>query len=373
MSLKIVKRPNTKNLYIRGTIRGTSVCESTGTSDPTRAEEFRAKREAELWTESIYGKKATVTFAHAVAAYLEAEERSETTKFHLRRLLNHFGTTRLIEIAQPQLDDAYRKILRDGISASSATKMRGVLTPLRAVLEFAAIRQWCDRPAFDTPRIPRGRTTYLKPAEVRRLIDAAAPHLKPLLTFLVGTGVRMSEALDLEWKDVDLRGKQAVVWQKQGNERRLDLVPVVMEALEALPHRHGHVFRPVQIRRRFKGADPERITGDRYHNNGRTSGGQIKSGWAAACRKAKLPGKFRVWIPKGETTERRVFVPDITPHDLRHTWATWHYCLHKDLLRLKDEGGWSTINMVTRYAKQMPNVYLGEINNFKNHINSSSF
>jgi len=241
MSLKIVKRHNTKNLYIRGTVRGTSVCESTGTADPTRAEEFRAKREAELWTESIYGKKATVTFAHAVAAYLEAEERSETTKFHLRRLLNHFGTTRLIEIAQPQLDDAYRKILRDGIAASSATKMRGVLTPLRAVLEFAAIRQLCDRPAFDTPRIPRGRTTYLKPAEVRRLIDAAAPHLKPLLTFLVGTGVRMSEALDLEWKDVDLRGKQAVVWQKQGNERRLDLVPVVMEALEALSRRHGHV------------------------------------------------------------------------------------------------------------------------------------
>jgi len=85
----------------------------------------------------------------------------------------------------------------------------------------------------------------------------------------------MSEALGLEWKDVDLRRKQAVVWQKQGNERRLDLVPVVMEAPEALPHRHGHVFRPVQIPRRFKRADPERIIGDRYHNNGRTSGGQI--------------------------------------------------------------------------------------------------
>ncbi|GEB03631.1 hypothetical protein GRO01_12070 [Gluconobacter roseus NBRC 3990] len=110
----------------------------------------------------------------------------------------------------------------------------------------------------------------------------------------------MSEALDLEWKDVDLRGKQAVVWQKQGNERRLDLVPVVMEALEALPHRHGHVFRPVQIRRRFKGADPERITGDRYHNNGRTSGGQIKSGWAAACRKAKLPANSVSGSPKAK-------------------------------------------------------------------------
>ncbi|WP_264787539.1 tyrosine-type recombinase/integrase [Gluconobacter roseus] len=62
-------------------------------------------------------------------------------------------------------------------------------------------------------------------------------------------------------------------------------------------------------------------------------------------------------MPKGETTERRVFVPDITPHDLRHTWATWHYCLHKDLLRLKDEGDWSTINIVARYTKK---VYLNK-------------
>lgn len=357
MSLKIVKRHKTKNLYIRGTIRGTSVCESTGTSEPKRAEEYRAKREAELWTESIYGKKATVTFAHAVAAYLEAQERSETTKFHLRRLLDHFGTRRLMEIAQPQLDEAYRKILRDGVDASPATKMRGVLTPLRAVLEFAAIRQWCDRPAFETPRIPKSKTTYLKPAEVSRLINAAAPHLKPLIIFLVGTGVRMSEALDLEWKDVDLRGHQAVVWQKQGNERRLDLVPVVLEALKALPHRVGHVFRPVQIRRRVKNGDPERVIGARYHNNGRTSGGQIKSGWAAACRKAGLPGEYRVWIPQGKTTARRTFVPQVTPHDLRHTWASWHYCLHRDLLRLKDEGGWSTVNIVTRYVKKVSSAY----------------
>ena len=171
----------------------------------------------------------------------------------------------------------------------------------------------------------------------------------------------MSEPLDLELKNVDLPHRQAVVWQKQQTQRRVDIPTVVASALQELPHRNGHVFRPMQIRRLTPGADPQQVIGDRYHNNGRTSGGQIKSGWAAACRKAKLPGKFRVWIPKGETTERRVFVPDITPHDLRHTWATWHYCLHKDLLRLKDEGGWSTINMVTRYAKQMPQIYLEEI------------
>lgn len=362
MSLKIVNRYGTSRLYLSGTVGGKRVSESTGTSDPKRAEEYRAKREAELWQESIYGKKSVVTFAHAVAAYLEADERSENTKRYLRLLLQHFGTSRLIDIDQDALDDAYRKILRDGINAKPATKMRGVLTPLRAVLEFAAIRRWCDRPAFDAPKIPKPRTTYLKPIEVERLIASAAPHLKPLLIFLVGTGVRMSEALDLEWKDVDLPHRQAVVWQKQQTQRRVDLPPIVAAALEMLSHRSGHVFRPVQIRRLTPGADPQQVIGERYHNNGRTSGGQIKSGWAAACRRAGLPGQMRVWTPKGTTSGRQAFVPEFTPHDLRHTWATWHYCLHRDILRLKDEGGWETIGMVTRYAKQMPQTYRSQIN-----------
>jgi integrase len=31
--------------------------------------------------------------------------------------------------------------------------------------------------------------------------------------------------------------------------------------------------------------------------------------------------------------------PELTPHDLRHTWASWHYALNRDLLLLKVEGG----------------------------------
>lgn len=361
MSLKIVNRHGTDRLYIRGTVGGQSISESTGTTDPVRAEEYRAKREAELWKESVYGKRAVVTFAHAVGAYLEDAPRSETTKFHLRRLLQHFGTTRLMDIAQPQVDDAYRAILRDGVNASPATKMRGVLTPLRAVLEFAAIRRWCDRPAFATPKIPKRRTNYLRPDEVDRLIQAATPHLRPLIIFLVGTGARLSEALELEWRDVDLRGKRAVVWQKQGNERRVDLPPCVIRSLLTLGHRDGPVFRP-----RIRRPDASGVINDGYASKGRLAGGQIKSAWSVACRKAGLPGRTRKWQPKGSTAIKTAFVSEITPHDLRHTWATWHYCLHRDILRLKDDGGWATLSIVTRYAKKMPDEYKKDVENWLN-------
>lgn len=351
MSLKIISRPGTKMLYLTGTIRGQRIRERTGTSDKYRAEEYKAKREAELWKESIYGIKSVITFAHAVTAYLEAEPRSQSTKSCLSKLLDVFGEKLLLEISQTALDDAYKRILRDGAGAKPATKIRSVLTPLRAVLEFAAIRKWCERPAFYMPKVPQTRTIFLKPAQVVALIENAAPHLQPLLIFLVGTGARMSEAIELDWKNVDLKGRRAVLWQKQGNERHADLPPVVIEALLQLPWRNGRLFRPWQ-HGRFR---------ESYYDTGRNSGGQIKTAWATACRKANLPGHERVWVPKGQKRERRVFVPEVTPHGLRHTWATWHYCLHHDLIGLKEDGGWSTITMVTRYAKKMPAIYQDEI------------
>ena len=86
MSLRLVKRPRSPNWIMRGSIRGMRLEESTGTADRSRAEEIRAKREAEFHTEFIYGKKATVTFAHAVQSYLE----NGGSRRFLAPILNYF-------------------------------------------------------------------------------------------------------------------------------------------------------------------------------------------------------------------------------------------------------------------------------------------
>ena len=260
-------------------------------------------------------------------------------------------------IHKEALDRAFPIILSP--RAGPATKLRGVITPLRAILEHAAIRRWCDRPAFETPKVPKTASFHLKPAEATALVVAAAPHLRPLLIFLIGTGCRMSEALELDWSGVDLRGSRAVVWQKQGNERHIDLPPVVVAALDALPHREGRVFRPGG-RRRVRKPDGAKV-GTAYRDTGRSSGNQIRSGWRVAARKAGLPGKWHEWTEASTGKRKRLWASDITPHDLRHTWASWDYCVHTDLLGLKDRGGWSTITMVTRYAKKMPSAYRKEI------------
>lgn len=355
MSLKLVTFAHTKNIFIRGTVGGKRILESTGTANRKFAEEYRRKREADLWQEQLYGTRSVITFADAATAYIKDAPRSPATSRYVDRLVEHFGDTRLTSINNASLRAAYASILRDGESASPATKKRSVRTPLQAILEFGAVQGWCDRPAFSALSVGQSITRFLLPEQATDLVACAAPHLRPLFVFLLGTGCRLSEALDLEWADVNLYAARAVVWQKQGRQRHLDLSPGVIKWLQTIEPKEGHVFRPMI---KTRGTT---LIGERYHDAGRQYGGQIKNGWAGACRRAGLPGRVHEWVPAGSTKTKQRFIPEFTPHDLRHTWASWHYCVHKDFLRLKADGDWSNINTVTVYAKLMPPVYREEI------------
>lgn len=77
---------------------------------------------------------------------------------------------------------------------------------------------------------------FLLPAEVERLIAAAAPHLRPLILFLVSTGACMSEAIEREWRDVDLTGGRAILWRTKAQRRRnVELPQRVRATLASLP------------------------------------------------------------------------------------------------------------------------------------------
>jgi integrase len=47
--------------------------------------------------------------------------------------------------------------------------------------------------------------------------------------------------------------------------------------------------------------------------------------------------------------------PDkVTPHTIRHTWATWHYAQNRDFGALLDLGGWSSADVANIYRKIAP-------------------
>lgn len=327
MPLKIRRRRDTGALEIYGTVRpagarsGVRVRERAGSDDPATAREEAVAREREILRNFHLGERPDIrTFAEAVRSYITHEPRSTRTIKSTLRLVQHFGTMRLDQINQEAVDKARPIVLRGG--ASPATVTRNLVAPIRAILVHAARRGWCSVPLFDVPHSDKRRPTFLLPHEVEALIAAAPPHLAPLLRFLVCTGCRLGEALGLEWRDVDLRGARAILWEgetKSGKRRIVELPPAAVEALRGFAHQTGRVF----LTQRLK---PYRTSEE--------SGGQIKTAWHSACAKSGLEG--------------------IGPHVLRHTFATWHYALHRDPLLLQRDGGWSSMALVERYAKIMP-------------------
>ena len=222
MSLKVCKRGEV--YYIRGTFAGQRIYETAGTSDAARAQAYLEKRAADLWNRRLYGERAVKTFAEAAVSYLAARDPSDGERLYIRRLADHFGDGLLMGIDQAAVDRSYAAILKP--DAAPATKARGVLSPLCAILNHAARRGWCGRPQFEKPRLPDGKTRFLLPEDASRFEEAASPHLRPLIRFLLCTGARLSEALELTWPAVDLHEARAMFWiTKGGRPRAAALTP----------------------------------------------------------------------------------------------------------------------------------------------------
>ena len=326
MPLRVIKRPDRTGLWIQGRIEGyPKRIRKRAQSDRQKlAREEAAALEAQILRTLWHGeRRGTRSFAEAVLSYLDAEPRSANQRARINRLLTATGDIPLADINQDKAVQLKRKMLRP--DASPGAYRDAIVMPLQAVLNYAHGLGWCDPPRIIKPRDNPGRTLFLLPDQAERLIAVAARHLPALFMFLIGTGTRMSEALELDWQDIDLIGARAILWRtkgKAGGKRRdVQLSPRVVAALANLPHREGPVFLTAQ--------------GVPYADKQRRSGGQIKTAWAGALRRAGLNR-------------------ELNPHDLRHTWASWHYALHKDLIRLQQDGGWSSITLVTRYAHLMP-------------------
>ena len=328
MPLDVRRRPGREGWWITGTVtpagaaQGVRIRRRAGSDDLRVAREEATALEASILRDHHLGRRpAARGWGEAVASYTQAEPRAAGELRRLIRLTKHLGDTPLDRLGQEAVDRARGSLLRPG--ASTATALREVVVPIRAVLRHAARRGWCPEPMLETPAVTAGRTRALLPAEAESLIAAAAPHLRPLLTWLICTGCRLGESLALDWADVDLQAARARLWgdtTKAGKSRLVTMPPAAVAALAGLPHRDGAVFRTPS-------GTPYRQSGDGY-------GGQIKTAWRTACREAGLSG--------------------VSPHDLRHTWASWSWAMDRDLLALKAAGGWSTVALVERYAHLLP-------------------
>lgn len=270
----------------------------------------------------MYGRSAVIGFAEAAIEYMEAGH----SKRFLAPLIRHYGHTKIAKIDQAAMNNAARTIYP---GAAQSTIRRQVFTPTKAVINYAT----GNRPqAREKERI---RTRWLTLDEVDALILHAGPQAG-LLTLMVECGPRTSEALRLEWSDVDMdAGRVFFEQSKQGTARWVEFGPRTRAALASLCRpevRTGRVFltpkgKPYSIPKDGNGGNP------------------IKRGFDKAKRAAGILDA------EGEID------PTVTPHVLRHTWASWAYAVDPDSYRVGEAGGWADGQMPRRYVKLCPPGY----------------
>jgi integrase len=71
-------------------------------------------------------------------------------------------------------------------------------------------------PAAGVERLPLG--DWLRLHEIAPYLDACAPVYKPLAELLIGSGMRISEALALQWDDIDFRRRVIRVYRSAKRE-----------------------------------------------------------------------------------------------------------------------------------------------------------
>jgi integrase len=221
-------RPRNPCWVIRGSyLHIKRLHQSTGTADEKIAKRILTKIKREI-ERGAYADPAAPTFAGAVISYIQA---GGETRF-LGRLNEHFRNTPLSEITQAKVDEAAIRLYPD---ASPATRNRQVYSPVSAVLRHAGIKIGLNR-----PKGGRGvaRTTWLQPEQAFALLAAAEalqPRFGALCTFLLYTGCRLSEALALQWTDLDLANATAYVQMtKNGEPRTVFLPPNVVSTMANL-------------------------------------------------------------------------------------------------------------------------------------------
>lgn len=245
--------------------------------------------------------------------------------FWLSRFLRWLGESRTDHITIDMIDQEIMRKYRVWLARVSYRENKSRLAPNRGlsistqsyhIVALRSFLRWCSKmdikslspEKVDVPKSRSQRISFLSTDQVERLLNAPSGRSlralrdRAILEVLFSTGLRVSELVSLTRDQVDLRAREFSVVGKGGRTRVVFLSHRAARALEHyLAHRNDR-FTPLFIR--YGGKKPNPSTPDEVV---RLTSRSIE----------RLVTKYRKKVGLSV---------DITPHGLRHSFAT-------DLLR----------------------------------------
>lgn len=257
--------------------------------------------------------------------YLYEEEKSENTiKKYLRDVKAFFGWTKGKHIDKPLVLE-YKKSLCEAYAPRSVNSM---LSSLNTFFSFINRHELKVKTLKIQRRLFADREKELTMAEYDRLLTAAKMQNKEQLYYLMqtiaSTGLRISE---LRFVSVDAVEKGQAVINCKGKVRRIFLPKQLCRMLKAYIRREN-----------------------------------LRNGAVFVGKNGKPLDRTTIWrmlkslCPAAGVSRIKVF-----PHNFRHLFARTYYSVQKDIIRLADILGHSSVNTTRIYTMESGDIHRKQI------------
>lgn len=253
------------------------------------------------------------------------------------RMIPDLGHIPLTSLEGRHFDDWVMGMIEEGLAPNTIHSYCGIA---HAALKLAVRKRLiafnpCTE--IERPRITREEQPVLTLEESKLLIATLAGHwLDPIIQLLLATGIRLNEALSLQWTEVDLKSNTIFICRnvayvpkvgfvegppKTESSRRMIILPQ-FAADRLLLHRKEQNEKRLRV-------------GEKWKDQGLVFPNE-HGGYRHACLVERNLKKVIV---------RLELSPEITPHNLRHSAATLLFALGVDPRIIQEILGHSNITV----------------------------
>lgn len=217
--------------HYRGTVVGKRLRGTTETSDANRAKRIASEIETAAWNAKLDGREAHFTFAHACTIYLNAGRSPRM----VRMVADYWKDTLVRDIRTPSIHaGAWKRFPNTG----GASRNGRFITPTQCIINYSAKQGLCAPLRVERFKVARPNRPHVTLDWVQQFSAAAhQPQLKALAWLMFLTAARISEALAIEWTDVDgdvVRIRVSKAANGAPVYRKAHMPPLLVEALGAI-------------------------------------------------------------------------------------------------------------------------------------------
>ena len=303
--------------WIRYSYKGKIIRETSSSENKTVAKKLLSIRKAEI-AQGKYKIKAPDSqilfqdYANEFLRWAKIHRKENTYRRYqvsLKHLLLYFKKQKLTGISKQNIEQ-YKHERSKFVSGSTINRDLACLKKMFNNVISDGIMDINPVNGVEFFKEPKRSINYLSEKECVQLINACDTEaIKTFVILGLNTGMRYTELLSLKWEDVNLEDKLITLKDTKNNKE--DTMPInksVLDQLKSLKQKSEYIIT--------------KEDGSRFK--------YMQKSWRRVIKKAGLK--------------------NITPHILRHTFATILVREGADLNAVKELGRWSDLKLVERYS-----------------------